>query len=54
MKVKITTEFITLGQLLKITDWISSGKDHCRSIENKSISFAEKAEEKESFSEKDF
>ena len=25
MKVKITTEFITLGQLLKITDWISSG-----------------------------
>ena len=25
MKVKITTEMITLGQLLKITDWISSG-----------------------------
>ncbi len=25
MKVKITAEFITLGQLLKITDWISSG-----------------------------
>lgn len=25
MKVKITTEYITLGQLLKITDWISSG-----------------------------
>lgn len=25
MKVKITTDFITLGQLLKITDWISSG-----------------------------
>lgn len=23
--VKITTEFITLGQLLKMTDWISSG-----------------------------
>lgn len=23
--VKINTEFITLGQLLKITDWVSSG-----------------------------
>ena len=23
--VKINTEFITLGQLLKMTDWISSG-----------------------------
>ena len=23
--IKIDTEFITLGQLLKITDWISSG-----------------------------
>ena len=23
--IKINTEFITLGQLLKMTDWISSG-----------------------------
>ncbi len=23
--IKIETEFITLGQLLKLTDWISSG-----------------------------
>ena len=23
--IKIDTEFITLGQLLKMTDWISSG-----------------------------
>lgn len=25
MKIQITKEYITLGQLLKITDWISSG-----------------------------
>lgn len=25
MKIKVKDEFITLGQLLKVTDWISSG-----------------------------
>lgn len=25
MKIKVENEFITLGQLLKVTDWISSG-----------------------------
>ena len=25
MEIKITTEYITLGQFLKITDWISTG-----------------------------
>lgn len=25
MQVKINTEYITLGQLLKMTDWISTG-----------------------------
>lgn len=25
MKIQITKEYITLGQLLKLTDWISSG-----------------------------
>lgn len=25
MKIKVNDEFITLGQLLKVTDWISSG-----------------------------
>lgn len=25
MKIKVKEEFITLGQLLKVTDWISSG-----------------------------
>ncbi len=25
MKIQITKEYITLGQLLKVTDWISSG-----------------------------
>lgn len=25
--IKITTDFITLGQLLKLTDWINSGAE---------------------------
>lgn len=38
MKVKITTEYITLGQLLKITDWISSGGEAKHAVKSLSIS----------------
>lgn len=37
MKVKITTEYITLGQLLKITDWISSGGEAKVAVKTLSI-----------------
>lgn len=38
MKVKITTEYITLGQLLKITDWIASGGEAKHAVKTLSIS----------------
>lgn len=37
MKIQITKEFITLGQLLKITDWISSGGEAKFAVKDLSI-----------------
>lgn len=37
MQIRITTEYITLGQLLKITDWISSGGEAKFAVKDLSI-----------------
>lgn len=42
--VKINTDYITLGQLLKMTDWISSGGEAKAAVKSLKITVNQEAE----------